>query len=167
MISGHYSPWTLRICALVGAAISAFALYAWTSFDGIPDRSRLQAATGPVASVERSRNRISFRLEGDAAWYEYRSSNGAMGVAESALAPGSRVTVAFDLGSARRDVLELVAQDHIVRSHAEVAASRLANARTGGVLGVVFAAMAICLVARARRDSRRDARFVRLPLRRQ
>ncbi|MDI9240593.1 hypothetical protein QLQ15_16945 [Lysobacter sp. LF1] len=172
MITGRLGTRGLLICTLLGAAIGALGLYAWLNFDGIPTRSRLQALHAPVSWVKDSGYRIEFGLEGVDGTFAYGSINGGMGVATDALMQAGRDTVTVlvepadtrDVGG-RRDVYELRVAGRAVRTHEQIGASRLFEARVGGVVGVVMALCAVYTGLLARRQRRRRSRyvFVRLP----
>ena len=168
MLADHHRPGTLRFFAVLSACLSALMLYSFATYDGIPDRSLLTTAGGRIAWVEHTRHVITFKFEGDDASYAYLSSNGAMGAADSALEREATVTVRYaprlesDNGDATRDVLEVEAGGHVMRSHAEIAASRASNRRIGGGLGIAFALSSLYLWRRSRRSARRDAPLIRL-----
>lgn len=172
MITGRLGTRGLLICTLLGAAIGALGLYAWLTFDGIPARLQLQTLHAPIRWAKDSRYRIEFGLEGVDGTFIYERTNGGMGVAMEALMQAGRDTVTVlaepddtgDVGG-RRDVYELRVAGRAVRTHAQIGASRLFEARAGGVVGVVMALCAVYTGLLARRQRRRRSRyvFVRLP----
>jgi len=109
-------------------------LYSWTTFEGIPPRSELQTASGPVSWVRDGKYGIKFGLDGVPQSFDYASKGNAMGLVHDTLSRPDRptVTVLYDPNSpggpiysndTYYDVFELSIAGKPFRGHDEIAAA--------------------------------------------
>ncbi|WP_133477289.1 hypothetical protein [Cognatilysobacter segetis] len=120
------------VFAALSFLLSALMFYSWATFDGIPPRAELQAASGKVSWQESGRYGIRFRLEGEPKAFDYASKGNALGLVQNSLSRRDRpvVHVLYDPNSASGpiyskdtyySVYELSVAGESVRSHEDIA----------------------------------------------
>jgi hypothetical protein len=126
--------------------------YSWATFDGIPPRSQLKTASGPVSWVRDGKYGITFGLDGVPQSFEYASKGNAMGLVHDTLSRPERpvVTVLFDPGSPSgpiystdefHSVFELSVAGRPLRSHDQIAAAWRSDENLAPWLAAIFAFM--------------------------
>ena len=86
-----------RRWALFAALLGMFILYVSTQGTGIPERSRLQVASGVVEWMGSGKYDVKFRLAGEPRAFDYASKGNALGLVEDTLKRRDQpVTVLFD-----------------------------------------------------------------------
>lgn len=152
--------------AVLSFLLSGFMLYSWVTFDGIPPRSELQAASGTVSWVRRGKYGIKFGLDGVPHSFNYTSKGKAMGLVRNTLSRPDRpvVTVLLDPANPTGPiysndtylrVFELSIAGKPFRSHEEIAAAWEADEELAVWLAGFFALSGVFLSWVALRD--RDA----------
>jgi hypothetical protein len=149
--------------AFLSFAMSALMIHSWATFKGIPPRSHLRPASGPVDWVQDGKYGIKFGLRGVQQSFDYASKGNAMGLVYDTLSSPGRpvITVLYDPGSAgsptfSKDVYYSVYEFSVAgrpfRSHAEIDRAWRSDEAVGGWLGVAFVAIGIFLCFCARRS---------------
>lgn len=112
--------------------LGGIMLYSWSTFTGIPPRSELQSASGPVSWVQDGKYGIKFGLMGVPKFFHYASKGNAMGVVQDTLSRSDHpvITVLYDPSNmggpiysndTYYSVFELSIAGKSFRSHAEIA----------------------------------------------
>lgn len=138
------------VFAVLSFLMSGAALYSWATFDGIPPRSELRAASGPVSWVRSGKYGIKFGLDGVPQFFNYASKGNAMGLVHDNLSRPGRpvVTVLYDPGSpggpiyssdTYYGVFELSIAGKPFRSHDQIAAAWRSDQNLAVWLAVFFA----------------------------
>ena len=149
--------------AILSFVLSAMMIHSWATFEGIPSRSHLLSASGPVAWVQDGKYGIKFGLRGVQQSFDYASKGNAMGLVYDTLSRPDHpvITVLYDPDSAggpifSKDVYysvyELSVAGKPFRAHAEINRAWRSDETVGGWLGVVFVAMGIFLCFYAARS---------------
>lgn len=143
--------------------LSGSALYSWVTFDGIPPRSQLKAASGSVSWVDSGRYGIKFGLDGVPRAFDYASKGNAVGLVQDTLSRADRpvVTVLYDPNSPSGpiystdkfySVYELSIAGTPFRSHEQVDAAWRSDQRFAAWLSAIFACCGIYLAREASRS---------------
>jgi hypothetical protein len=84
--------------AVLSFLLSGAMLYSWATFKGIPSRSELRPASGPVSWVQNGKYGVKFGLEGVPQSFDYSSKGNAMGLVHDTLSRPDHpvVTVLYD-----------------------------------------------------------------------
>jgi len=120
--------------AALSFLLSGAMLYSWATFKGIPTRSELQTASGPVSWVQNGKYGVKFRLDGVQQSFDYASKSNAMDLVHDTLSSPDRpvVTVLFDVSRSGGPiysndtyygVYELSIAGKPLRSHDQIAAA--------------------------------------------
>jgi hypothetical protein len=150
----------LLIFAALSFAISAFALYSWATYPGLPEVDQLRSASGHVTNVEEGRYGTRFALEGVPQEFNYASKGGSVELARTALTRANRpiLTVWFDpqrtvgapgTGETFYEVYQLAADGNVVRSRKDVEDAWASDMRIALWLGIFFALNGFFLANRA------------------
>ena len=137
------------IFAALSFVLSAIMFYSWATFEGIPPRSELQAASGRVSWVEGGRYGVRFRLEGEPKSFDYASKGNALGLVQDTLSRPDRpvASILYSLGSpsgpiyskdAYYSVFELSVAGEPLRSHEEIAKAWQSDENVAVWLAVFF-----------------------------
>lgn len=143
--------------------LSGMMLYSWVTFDGIPPRSQLKAASGSVSWVDSGRYGIKFGLDGVPQAFDYASKGNAMGLVRDTLSRPDRpvITVLYDPNSPSGpiystdkfySVYELSIAGTPFRSHEQVEAAWRSDQRFAALVSAFFAFGAIYLARKASRN---------------